>query len=70
MSVTDTSVGADIIRAVKEGGFAPLEPDRAVKYITASLSGDARMTDLEKAFGTPIDFRPLTGRKQFVVCPG
>lgn len=46
---------ADVIQAVKESIFAPLEPDRAVKYMTASLSEKVRMQDLEKAFGTPVD---------------
>lgn len=46
---------ADIIQEVKESALAPLEPDRAVKYITASLSGNVQMLDLEKAFGTPVD---------------
>ncbi len=46
---------ADIIQAVKKSALAPLEPDRAVKYITASLAGNVKMEDLEKAFGTPID---------------
>ena len=62
---------ADIIRAVKEGGSAPLEPDRAVKYITASLSGDARMTDLETAFGTPIDnFQTFNGEETICCLSG
>lgn len=46
---------ADVIHAVKESVLAPLESDRAVKYITASLSGNVKMSDLEKAFGTPVD---------------
>lgn len=46
---------ADVIQAVKESALAPLEPDRAVKYITASLAGNVRMADLEKAFGMPLD---------------
>ena len=46
---------ADVIQAVKESALAPLEPDRAVKYITASLAGNVRMADLEKAFGLPLD---------------
>ena len=46
---------ADIIQAVKESILAPLESDRAVKYITASLAGNVKMSDLEKAFGIPID---------------
>lgn len=46
---------ADVIQAVKESALAPLEPDRAVKYITASLAGNVQMADLEKAFGIPLD---------------
>ena len=46
---------ADVIHAVKTSALAPLEPDRAVKYITASLAGNVRMEDLEKAFGMPLD---------------
>lgn len=46
---------ADVIQAVKESALAPLEPDRVVKYITASLAGNVRMADLEKAFGVPLD---------------
>ncbi len=62
---------ADIIKAVKEGGLAPLEPDRAVKYITASLAGDARMADLEKAFGTPIDnFQTYNGEESICCLSG
>ena len=44
-----------IIQALKESVFAPIEQDRAVKYITASLSGNVRLEDIEKAIGTPLD---------------
>lgn len=46
---------ADIIQALKDGIFAPVEPDRTVKYITASLAGSVRMADIEKAVGLPVD---------------
>lgn len=46
---------AGLIRALKEGVFAPMEADRAVKYIAASLAGDVRMADIERAVGTPVD---------------
>ncbi|MDD3477389.1 MAG: hypothetical protein PHP32_00735 [Candidatus Izemoplasmatales bacterium] len=46
---------AEIIQVIKDNCFAPIEADRAVKYITASLSGGVKMADLEKAVGTPID---------------
>ena len=35
--------------------FAPIEPDRVVKYITAAMSSEARMADIEKALGVPVD---------------
>ncbi len=46
---------AEVIEALRENAFAPVETDRAVKYITASMSGNVKMSDLEKAIGTPID---------------
>lgn len=58
MAVAACSSGegsAGLIRALSDGPSAPVEGDRAVKYIAASLAGDARMEDLEKAFGTPVD---------------
>lgn len=58
MAVVARSAGggsAGIIKAVKEGVLVPPETDRAVKYIAASLAGDAQMADLETAFGMPVD---------------
>ncbi len=58
MAVVACSSGqesADLIQAVKESPLAPIEPDRAVKYIAASFGGNAKMADMEKAFGTPVD---------------
>lgn len=46
---------ANIIQALRDGVFASAEPDRAVKYITASLVGNVRMADIEKAVGMPVD---------------
>lgn len=59
---------ADIIQAVKDSVFAPLEPDRAVKYITASLAGNVHMADLEKAFGTPIDNFQTFNDEETICC--
>lgn len=46
---------AGIIQVLKDGVFAPIEQDRAVKYIAASIAGNVRMADLEMAIGTPLD---------------
>ena len=59
---------ADTIQAVKNCALAPLEPDRAVKYITASLAGNVQMADLEKAFGTPIDTFQTFNDEETICC--
>ncbi len=59
---------ADVIRAAGRGVFAPLEPDRAVKYITASFSGDVCMEDLETAFGTPVDNFRTFNEEETICC--
>lgn len=59
---------AGIIQAIKENVFAPLETDRAVKYIAASLSGKVNMADLERAIGTPIDNFQTFNEEETIVC--
>lgn len=51
----ETAQSAQMIAAIQDTIFAPMEPDRTVKYITASLAGEVSMPELEKAVGTPID---------------
>lgn len=46
---------ADVIKKIQSNVFAPIEPDRVVKYITAAMSSEARMADIEKALGVPVD---------------
>lgn len=46
---------ADVIKKIQNNLFAPIEPDRVVKYITAAMSSEARMADVEKALGVPVD---------------
>lgn len=59
---------AGVIQAIKDNAFAPIEADRAVKYITASLAGKVRMSDLEKAVGTPIDNFQTFNDEETIVC--
>lgn len=71
MSVVIRSKGkesADVIHAVKGNALAPLEPDRAVKYIAASLAGGVKMSDLEKAFGTPVDTFQTFNDEETICC--
>lgn len=64
----DGKDSAGIIRALQESVFAPMEQDRAVKYIAASLSGAVRMADIEKAVGTPIDNFQTYNDKETICC--
>ena len=59
---------ADVIQAVKKNALTQPEPDRAVKYITASLAGNVQMADLEKAFGTPIDNFQTFNKEETICC--
>lgn len=59
---------ADAIQAIKESALAPLEPDRAVKYIAASFAGNARMADLERAFGVPLDNYQTFNDNETICC--
>ncbi len=59
---------AEIIQALQENVSAPMESDRAVKYISASLAGNVQMVDLEKAIGTPIDNFQTYNREMTVCC--
>lgn len=59
---------AEIIQAIKDNVFAPLEADRAVKYITASMSGNVNMADLERAIGTPLDNFQTFNDEETICC--
>ena len=59
---------ASLIQAVREGPLAPMEPDRAIKYIAAAIPGNAGMKDLEKAFGMPVDTFQTVGAGGSVCC--
>lgn len=59
---------AEVIQAIKDNAFAPLEADRTVKYITASMSGNVNMADLEKAIGTPIDNFQTFNDEETICC--
>ena len=50
-----TADSADVIKKLQDNIYAPIEPDRVVKYITAEMSSNVRMTDVEKDLGVPVD---------------
>ena len=60
---------AEMIKAIQDNPYAPIEGDRAVKYVAASLSDGVSMADLEKAVGTPIDnFQTFNDEKATICC--
>lgn len=65
---TKKKESADVIEALKNNALAPLESDRAVTYLTASLAGSVNMADLEKAFGTPIDTFQTFNDEETICC--
>lgn len=44
-----------LIDTFRENVFAPVEPDRAIKYITLSSLDELSMNELQKAIGVPLD---------------
>ncbi len=59
---------ASLIQALKDGIYAPMETDRAVKYLTASLAWNVQMADLERAFGTPVDNFQTFNKDETLCC--
>lgn len=55
-----------LLDCIKSGIYAPIESDRAVKYIAAS--GNADMDDLIKELGTPVDFYQTKNNDDIIVC--
>lgn len=65
---SEAKESAEVIKALQENAMAPVEADRAVKYIAASLAGNVQMTDLEKAVGTPIDNFQTFNKENTICC--
>ncbi len=59
---------AETIKAIQDNPYAPIEGDRAVKYITASLPDGVTMPELEKAIGTPIDTFQTFNDEGITIC--
>lgn len=59
---------SDIITKIHENIYAPLEADRAVKYITAALSDGVKMSEIETDVGIPIDTFQTFQPKETVLC--
>lgn len=60
-------VGANYLDALKDNVFAPNE-ERTVKYIAAVLPETAKMEDIVKEVGTPVDIFQTPGKSEFICC--
>ena len=61
---------ADVIKKLQDNIYAPIEPDRVVKYITAEMSSNVRMTDVEKDLGVPVDTFQTAGEETVLCASG
>lgn len=55
---------ADILSSLNKTIYAPLEPDKRIKYITGALDESVTdFSDLQKTVGIPVDiFRAYSGK--------
>lgn len=65
-----TADSADVIKKLQDNIYAPIEPDRVVKYITAEMGGNVRMTDVEKDLGVPVDTFQTAGEETVLCASG
>lgn len=65
-----TSDSADVIKKLQNNIYAPIEPDRVVKYITAEMSSTVRMADIEKELGVPVDTFQTAGEETVLCASG
>lgn len=65
-----TADSADVIKKLQDNIYAPIEPDRVVKYITAEMSSNVRMTDVEKDLGVPVDTFQTAGEETVLCASG
>ena len=54
LSVKESSTAA-VLESFKNSIFAPIEPDRVIKYITMTSTGNVDLDAIEKEAGIPID---------------
>lgn len=62
---------AGLLEVLKKGIFAPVEPDRVIKYIAISTAGTVNVEDLQKEVGVPVDvFRTYNDRSTLCCLSG
>lgn len=59
---------APIISKIDKKIFAPTDGDQVVKYIAASIAGDADIADIQRSVGTPLDTFITYNSKETICC--
>ncbi len=59
---------AAVLESFKNNIFAPVEPDRVIKYIAVSVAGDVDVKALCKEIGIPVDIYETYNDKSTICC--
>lgn len=64
----DRASTAALLEVFKQSIFAPIEPDRVIKYITISIAGAVNVDDMRKDIGVPVDVFCTYNDKSTLCC--
>lgn len=59
---------AAVLESFKNNIFAPIEPDRVIKYITVSITGNVDVEAMSKEIGIPVDIFTTYNDKATICC--
>lgn len=59
---------AALLEKFKKSIFAPIEPDRVIKYIALSGAGTVNISDMSKEIGVPVDVFQTYNEKMVICC--
>lgn len=62
------STTAAVLESFKKSAFAPIEPDRVIKYITISIAGVVDVDSMRKEIGIPVDVFQTYNDKSTICC--
>lgn len=65
---TTAAVTAAVLESFKKSIFAPIEPDRVIKYISIAAAGEVDIGAMEKEVGIPVDVFQTYNDKSTICC--
>lgn len=66
--IVSSDESSEFIGKFKNNIFAPMQDDKKVKYITASLTKDIEVSDIEKTVGVPFDVFKTYNKDKNICC--